>query len=629
MPDRGRKVTAIQESPPEGSSSASSRQATEKPGMRPTDIQNPDYFHKVVDCQWACPAHTPVPEYIRLIAAGRYSDSYMVNWYSNVFPGILGRTCDRPCEPACRRGRVEEEPVAICRLKRVAADNKDDIRSRLPSAPAERNGKRVALIGAGPASLTVARDLAPLGYEIVVYDADNRGGGMIRTQIPRFRLPEAVIDEEVDYIIGMGGIETRYGQQIDSLAEILAEDYDAVFVGTGAPRGRDLDVPGRQEAAANIHIGIDWLSNVSFGHIDSIGRRVVVLGGGNTAMDCCRTSRRLGGEDVKVIVRSGFEEMKASPWEKEDAMHEGIPILNFLVPKEFTHDNGRLTGVLFEKVEAVYGDDGRRRLMPTGEPDMHVECDDVLVAIGQENAFPWIERDIGLEFNKWDMPEVDEETYQSTHPKVFFGGDAAFGPKNIIWAVAHGHGAAISIDKFCRGEDVSQRPPPFMTLISQKMGIHEWSYDSDISPDLRYKVPLRDQKAALADITAEVELGFDKNLGYAETQRCLNCDVQTVFRETLCIECDACVDICPMDCITFTANGPEVDLRQRLNAPAQDLSQDLYISDALKTGRIMAKDEDVCLHCGLCAERCPTGAWDMQKSLLEMPHAAGRSGCYA
>ncbi len=622
-------MTAIQESPPEGSSSTSSRQTTEKPGMRPTDIKNPDYFHKVVDCQWACPAHTPVPEYIRLIAAGRYSDSYMVNWYSNVFPGILGRTCDRPCEPACRRGRVEEEPVAICRLKRVAADNKDDIRSRLPSAPAERNGKRVALIGAGPASLTVARDLAPLGYEIVVYDADNRGGGMIRTQIPRFRLPESVIDEEVDYIIGMGGIETRYGQRIDSLAEVLAEDYDAVFVGTGAPRGRDLDVPGRQEAAANIHIGIDWLSNVSFGHIDSIGRRVVVLGGGNTAMDCCRTSRRLGGEDVKVIVRSGFDEMKASPWEKEDAMHEGIPILNFLVPKEFTHDNGRLTGVVFEKVEAVYDDDGRRRLVPTGEPDMHVECDDVLVAIGQENAFPWIERDIGLEFNKWDMPVVDEETYQSTHPKVFFGGDAAFGPKNIIWAVAHGHGAAISIDKFCRGEDVSQRPPPHMTLISQKMGIHEWSYDSGISPDLRYKVPLRDQKAALADITAEVELGFDKNLGYAETQRCLNCDVQTVFTETLCIECDACVDICPMDCITFTMNGPEADLRQRLNAPAQDLSQDLYVSHALKTGRIMAKDEDVCLHCGLCAERCPTGAWDMQKSLLEMPHAAGRSGCYA
>jgi NADPH-dependent glutamate synthase beta subunit-like oxidoreductase/ferredoxin len=597
--------------------------------MHPTDIGNPDYFHKVVDCQWACPAHTPVPEYIRLIAAGRYGDAYMVNWYSNVFPGILGRTCDRPCEPACRRGRVEEEPVAICRLKRVAADNKEDIRARLPTAAATRNGKRIALIGAGPASLTVARDLAPLGYEVVVYDSDSRGGGMIRSQIPRFRLPESVIDEEVGYIVDMGAIETRYGQRIDSLAAVLAEGYDAVFVGTGAPRGRDLDIPGRKEAAANIHIGIDWLSSVSFGHIDRIGRRVIVLGGGNTAMDCCRTSRRLGGEDVKVIVRSGFEEMKASPWEKEDAMHEGIPILNFLVPKEFTHDDGRLTGVVFEKVEAQYDDKGRRRLVSTGDPDIRVECDDVLVAIGQENAFPWIERDIGLEFNEWGMPVVDEATYQSSLPQVFFGGDAAFGPKNIIWAVAHGHDAAISIDKYCRGDDVGERPPPFYTLISQKMGIHEWSYDSDISLDLRYKVPLRDQKIALADINAEVELGFDETLGYAETQRCLNCDVQTVFNDTLCIECDACVDICPMDCITFTENGPDADLRQRLNAPAPNLSQDLYISPALKTGRIMAKDEDVCLHCGLCAERCPTGAWDMQKFLLDMPHAAGRSGCYA
>ena len=622
-------MTTIQEVSPEGSSSIATGREAAGQGLPPTDIGNPDYFHKVVDCQWACPAHTPVPEYIRMIAAGRYSDAYMVNWYSNVFPGILGRTCDRPCEPACRRGRVEEEPVAICRLKRVAADNKSDIRDRLPSAPSTRNGKRVALIGAGPASLTVARDLTPLGYEIVIYDSEVRGGGMIRSQIPRFRLPESVIDEEVDYIVGMGGIETRYGQRIDSLAGVLAEDYDAIFVGTGAPRGRDLDIPGREQAAANIHIGIDWLSSVSFGHIDKIGRRVIVLGGGNTAMDCCRTSRRLGGEDVKVIVRSGFEEMKASPWEKEDAMHEGIPILNFLVPKEFTHEKGRLTGVIFEKVAATYDDKGRRRLLPTGEPDMHVECDDVLVAIGQENAFPWIERDIGIEFDKWNMPVVDEVTHQSTNPKIFFGGDSAFGPKNIIWAVAHGHAAAISIDKFCKGEDVGERPAPFVTLISQKMGIHEWSYDSDIALDQRYKVPLRDQKIALADITAEVELGFDKAVGYAETQRCLNCDVQTVFTDTLCIECDACVDICPMDCITFTENGDEEDLRHRLNAPAVNRSQDLYISPHLKTGRIMAKDEDVCLHCGLCAERCPTGAWDMQKFLLDMAHAPGRSGCYA
>lgn len=595
------------------------------PGMSPTDIDNPDYFHKVVDCQWACPAHTPVPEYIRLIAAQRYSDAYMVNWQSNVFPGILGRTCDRPCEPACRRGRVEEEPVAICRLKRVAADNKDDIRDRLPTAPAS-NGKRIALIGAGPASLAVARDLAPLGYQLVLYDSEPRGGGMIRSQIPRFRLPETVIDEEVGYIVDIGGIETRYGQRIDSLRSVIDEGYDAIFVGTGAPRGRDIDIPGRAEAAANIHIGIDWLSNVSFEHTDRIGRRVIVLGGGNTAMDCCRTSRRLGGEDVKVIVRSGFDEMKASPWEKEDAMHEGIPILNFLVPKAFLHDNGKLTGMVFEKVAAQYDDDGRRRLVPTGEPDQTFACDDVLVAIGQENSFPWIERDIGLDFDRWDMPVVDPVTHQSTVPNIFFGGDAAFGPKNIIWAVAHGQQAAISIDHFCKGRDVADRPPPMVTIGSQKMGIHEWSYDNEISLEERRKVPLRDQVIALADIRSEVELGFDRAVGYEETQRCLNCDVQTVFAEPLCIECDACVDICPTDCITFTENGPEADLRRRLSAPATNLDQEIYVSAPLKTGRIMAKDEDVCLHCGLCAERCPTGAWDMRKYLIDMAHAAGEAG---
>ena len=612
----------------EGSQNGPAGRHVAGPGMAPTDIGNPDYFHKVVDCQWACPAHTPVPEYIRLIAAGRYSDAYMVNWYSNVFPGILGRTCDRPCEPACRRGRVEAEPVAICRLKRVAADNKNDIRARLPKAPAARNGKRVALIGAGPASLTVARDLAPLGYDLVLYDSEARGGGMIRSQIPRFRLPETVIDEEVGYIVDIGGIETRFGERVDSLAAVLAEGYDAVFVGTGAPRGRDLDIPGRKEAAANIHIGIDWLANVSFGHIDRIGRRVIVLGGGNTAMDCCRTSRRLGGDDVKVIVRSGFDEMKASPWEKEDAMHEGIPILNYLVPKAFTHRNGKLSGVRFEKVAAVYDDKGRRRLEPTGEPDQHFECDDVLIAVGQENAFPWIERDVGVAFDKYGMPLVDPKTYRSTHPQVFFGGDSAFGPKNIIWAVAHGHEAAISIDRLCHAKDVKERPPPLSTLISQKMGIHEWSYDNEITLDNRKKVPLREQKIALADIKAEVELGFDPLLGYAETQRCLNCDVETVFSAGLCIECDACVDICPMDCITFTENAPELELRRRLTAPAPNPTQDIYISPALKTGRIMAKDEDVCLHCGLCAERCPTGAWDMQKFLLDMAHAAGAAGHY-
>jgi formate dehydrogenase (NADP+) beta subunit len=595
--------------------------------MPPTDIQQPDYFHKVVDCQWACPAHTPIPEYIRLIAQERYTDAYLVNWRSNVFPGILGRTCDRPCEPACRRGRVEKEPVAICRLKRVAADYKSDIGAFLPRAPEEPNGRRIALIGAGPASLTVARDLAPLGYRLVLFDGDAKGGGMIRSQIPRFRLPESIIDEELGYILGIGGIETRFGHWVGSLKALLQDGFDAIFVGTGAPRGRDLDIPGRREADGNIHIGIDWLASVSFGHVDRIGRRVVVLGGGNTAMDCCRTARRLGGEDVRVVVRSGFDEMKASPWEKEDAMHEGIPILNYLVPKAFTHRAGRLTGVQFEKVEAHYDDRGRRRLVPTGDPAVGMECDDVLVAVGQHNAFPWIERDIGLEFDEWGLPKVDPVTFQSTLPNVFFGGDSAFGPKNIIWAVAHGHEAAISIDLFCRGEHIRRRPSPLVNLTSQKMGLHEWVYDNDISEDPRYKVPWRDQAITLNDVTAEVELGFDVELAYRETQRCLNCDVQTVFTHQLCIECDACVDICPVDCITFTWNGPEEELRSRLSAPAENLSQDLYVSAALKTGRVMVKDEDVCLHCGLCAERCPTGAWDMQKFLLDMAQAMDLPAC--
>ncbi|MBM3597895.1 MAG: 4Fe-4S dicluster domain-containing protein [Alphaproteobacteria bacterium] len=588
--------------------------------MQPTDIRDPRYFHKVVDCQWACPAHTPVPEYIRLIAACRFTDAYMINWESNVFPGILGRTCDRPCEPACRRGRVEKEPVAICRLKRVAADYKDDVRSRLPKKAAKTNGKRVALVGAGPASLTVARDLLPLGYEVVCFDGDPQGGGMMRTQIPKFRLPETVLDEEVNYILDLG-LETRFGQRIDSMKALLGQGFDAIFVGSGAPRGRNLEIPGRQEAAANIHIGIDWLSSVSFGHINRIGRRVIVLGGGNTAMDCCRTSRRLGGDDVKVVVRSGFEEMKASPWEKEDAMHEDIPIFNFLVPKEFTHKGGKLTGIVFEKVKAEYDAKGRRNLVPAGEPPVHMECDDVLVAVGQENAFPWIERDIGIEFDKWNMPVVDQATMASTLPHVFFGGDAAFGPKNIIWAVAHGHDAAISIDKLCHGEPVGDRPPPMVNLFSQKMGIHEWSYDNDISNDLRFKVPHRPKEIALKDVRLEVELGFDDKLAFEEAQRCLNCDVQTVFERNLCIECDACADICPVDCITFTHNGTEADLRSRLNAPSKNLTQDLYVSDALKTSRVLVKDEDLCLHCGLCAERCPTGAWDMQKSLIQMVHA--------
>ena len=597
--------------------------------MQPTDIRNPDYFHKVVDCQWACPAHTPVPDYIRLIAAGRYDDAYLLNWESNVFPGILGRTCDRPCEPACRRGRVEEnngekpEPVAICRLKRVTADFKSDIRSRLPKRGAP-NGRRIACVGAGPASLAVARDLAPLGYAITVFDADPKAGGFMRTQVPRFRLPESVIDEETGYILDLG-VEFVGGKRIDSLKGLLAEGYDAVFVGCGAPRGRDLDLPGRAEAAANIHVGIDWLASVSFGHITSIGRRVIVLGGGNTAMDCCRSARRLGGDDVKVIVRSGFEEMKASPWEKEDAIHEGIPILNFLVPKAFEHRDGKLVGMTFEKVDARRDERGRRQLVPTGEPDVFVEADDVLVAVGQENHFPWIERDLGLEFDEWGLPKLDAATLQSTIPNVFFGGDAAFGPKNIIWAVAHGHDAAVSIDKFCNGEDPRQRPAIGLRMISQKMGIHEWSYDNEVSPDERYKVPHQDQAISLKHIDVEVELGFDVATALREAERCLNCDVQTVFAKDLCIECDACMDICPMDCISFVATLPEEELRQVLRAPALNATQDLYVSPALKTGRVMVKDEDVCLHCTLCAERCPTGAWDMQKSLVDLVRAG--PGC--
>jgi len=594
-----------------------------------TDSAGPSYFHKVVDCQWACPAHTPVPEYIRLIGQGRYADAYMINWVSNVFPGVLGRTCDRPCEPACRRGRVEEnngerpEPVAICRLKRVAADHKGDVRARMP-ALAPRNGKRVACIGAGPASLTVARDLAPQGYDVTVFDGEAKAGGFMRSQIPRFRLPESVIDEETAQVLDLG-VDFRSGQRIDSMQALLAQGYDAVFVGCGAPRGRELDVPGRAEAAAAIHIGIDWLASVSFGHITSVGERVIVLGGGNTAMDCCRSAKRLGGRDVKVIVRSGFEEMKASPWEKEDAQHEGIEILNYHVPKSVRHDQGRIQGMTFEKVSAVYDDKGRRSLVPTGEPDVFVPCDTVLVAIGQENAFPWIERDCGIEFDRHGLPVLDAQTFQSTLPQVFFGGDAAFGPKNIITAVAHGHEAAVSIDRLLHGEDVTRRPPPMSNLMSQKMGIHEWRYHNDVSLDPRFKVPWAEAERALASIRIEVELGFDEATAFKEASRCLNCDVQTVFNRDTCIECDACVDICPMDCISFTADGPEGELRTRLKAPAGNLSQDLYVSTTLKTGRVMVKDEDVCLHCGLCAERCPTGAWDMQKFLLDTTKAG--PGC--
>ncbi len=598
--------------------------------MEATNINNPEYFHKVVDCQYACPAHTPVPEYIRLIAAQRYTEAYMINWESNVFPGVLGRTCDRPCEPACRRGRVEEKPVAICRLKRVCADNKGEVKSLMPQMPFPQNGKKIALIGGGPASLTVARDLAPLGYEIHLYDEWNKGGGMMRTQIPAFRLPEEVLDEEVNYVLDMG-VHTHFNTFVDSMANVLQKDYDAVFVGTGAPKGRALKLPGYEEAEKNIHIGIEFLASVAFEHTEKVGKKVIVLGGGNTAMDCCRTSMRLGADEVHVVVRSPRKDMKASPWEIEDAEREDIIILNNMPPKEYVVENGQLKGVRFGKVRAEYDENGKRSLIATGEPDVFIEATDVIIAIGQDNAFPWIERDLGIEFGKWDVPVLDKVTFQSTLPKVFFGGDAAFGPENVITAVAHGHQAAVSIDLFCNSKDLNERLAPMTNLVSQKMGIHEWTYDNYIAPDLRYKVAHEDKTVSLKDRKIEVELGFTEIEGFKEAQRCLNCDVQTVFTTNLCIECDACTDVCPTDCITFTKNGEEDDLRTRLNAPALNLTQDLYVSDILPTKRVMVKDEDVCLHCGLCAERCPTAAWDMKKYLYNTTktythHGAGSCG---
>jgi NADPH-dependent glutamate synthase beta subunit-like oxidoreductase len=535
----------------------------------------------------------------------------MLNWESNVFPGILGRTCDRPCEPACRRGRTHDKPVAICRLKRVTYDYKNDIDPYLPEIPKVKNGKKIGLIGAGPASLTVARDLLPLGYEVTIFEKDNKPGGLMRTNIPSFRLPEEVLDEEVYRIVKMGA-ELKTNSYIDSLENVI-DSFDAVFVGTGAPKGKDLEIPGRKEASENIHIGIDWLTSIAFEHTKSIGKKVIVIGGGNTAMDCCRTAIRLGADDVKVTVRSPKSDMKASDWELEEAIDEGIPILDNTSPKEFLlDDEGKLKGMKFEKMQAQYTD-GKRKLIPTGE-EIIIECDDVLLAIGQDNAFPWIEKNIGINFNEWDCPIVDKTTMQSSHPKVFFGGDAAWGPENIIWAVAHGHQAAISIDNFCSEVDLFDRPPPLTNLVSQKMGIHEWSYDNGISQEARLEVPHADLKQALNDLKMEVELGFDEKLALDEAQRCLNCDMQTVFQEKLCIECDACVDICPTDCITFTTNDTEEKVREKLRVPALNLDQDLYVSGKLATGRVMIKDEDMCVHCGLCAERCPTGAWDIQKN---------------
>ena len=587
--------------------------------MKPTDTSNPEYFHKVVDCQYGCPAHTDVPEYIRLIAQGRFSDAYMENRKSNVFPGILGRVCDRPCEPVCRRGRVEDKPVAICRLKRVAADNRDDITDRLPTAPEEKNGKKVALIGAGCASLTVANDLLPLGYDVTIFEALDVTGGLMRTNIPSFRLPPEVLDEEIGYIVDMGA-KVKFGHRIDSMQSLLDEGYDAVFVGSGAPKGKNLEIPGRYDSD-RIHIGIEWLESVAFDHIDSIGERVLIIGVGNTAMDCCRTSLRLGAKDVKVMARKPRGFFKASEWELEDAEEENVDIMVNHSPKEFVYDNGKLVGMKFDLMEYNIDEDGRiDRGTSTGE--VIIPCDDVVLAIGQDNAFPWIERDIGIEFDKWDCPVVDETTMMCSRDGIFFGGDAAFGPKNIIWAVEHGHQAAISMHKYCHGEDLHDRLPFGMNLASQKMGMHEWSYSNNYDGAARTLVPHVDLKERFKKLNIEVELGFSAELAAEEVERCLNCDIQTVFAADLCIECDACLDICPVNCLTITHNGDEDDLRTRLKAPATNLEQDLYVSAELpQTGRVMVKDEDICVHCGLCAERCPTGAWDMQKSKLLIPYA--------
>ena len=587
--------------------------------MKPTDISDPNYFHKVVDCQWACPAHTDVPEYIRLIAQGKFSDAYMVNRKSNVFPGILGRVCDRPCEPACRRTRVEDKPVAICRLKRVAADHRDDITARLPQPPSKKNGKSVALIGAGCASLTVANDLLPLGYDVTIFEALDMTGGLMRTNIPQFRLPPQVLNEEIQYILDMGA-DLKLNHRINSFKEFKEDNnFDAIFVGTGAPKGKELKLPGRYDSK-NVHIGIEWLESVAFEHVDKIGKNVLIIGVGNTAMDCCRTSLRLGAKNVKVMARKPRAFFKASEWELEDAEEENVEIIVNHSPKEFIVKNGKLQGMLFEEIEYQIDDKGSIKSSEIVGEKL-IECDDVILAIGQDNAFPWIERDIGIDFNEWDCPIVDETTMMCSLDGVFFGGDSAFGPKNIIWAVAHGHEAAISIHKHCVREDIYDRLPPGMNLTSQKMGLHEWSYSNDYDGSERRLMPHVDLKKRFKQLNIEVELGFTLDQTVKEVERCLNCDIQTVFAANLCIECDACIDVCPVDCLTITENGDEDDLRTRLTAPAENLEEDLYVSGPLpQTSRVMVKDEDLCVHCGLCAERCPTGAWDMQKSTILLPH---------
>lgn len=591
--------------------------------MQPTNVGDPQYYHRVVDCQWACPAHTNVPEYIRLIAQGRYTESYMLNRQSNVFPGILGRTCDRPCEPACRRTRIDGEPVAICRLKRVAADLRGEIRHLLPKIPEKKNGKRIACVGAGPASLTVANDLMPLGYEVTIFEKLERPGGLMWTNIPQFRLPPEVLWEEINYILDMG-VDLRLNTPVRSMKALLEQNFDAVFIGSGAPRGKNLELPGRYETD-HIYIGIDWLESVAFGHVTSIEPRVLVIGVGNTAMDCCRTSKRIGGTDVKVMARKPRKYFKASPWELEDAEEEGVEILENHSPTRFVVEDGVLTGMEFDVLRSWEDDRGKLHQEVVGS--RVIPCDAVILAIGQETAFPWVERDIGIERDEHDLLKVDRTTFQTTREGVFCGGDAAWGPENIIWAVEHGHQAAISIHNFCQGRPLDERPPYGMNLVSQKMGLHEWSYSNDYEYAKRQKMRHVELKERLARLGVEVEVGFDLEQTLTEVERCLNCDIQTHFTRELCIECDACIDVCPLNCLTITTNGPEAELRTRLSAPAENLNQALYVSDALpQTRRVMVKDEDLCIHCGLCAERCPTGAWDMRKFDLLIPYAGLRAG---
>ena len=601
--------------------------------MRHTDTDT-SYFHKVVDCQWACPAHTPVPEYIRLIAQGRYTEAYIVNWYSNLFPGILGRVCDRPCEPACRRGRVDEEPVAICRLKRVTADLKSDaIDDLLPKVPSVKNGKRIALIGAGPASLTVASDLLPLGYELTLFEKESRAGGAMFTQVPRFRLPTRVLDEEVNRILDRG-VTTHFNYEVTSLKALLAMNFDAVFVGTGAPQGRTLNLPGREEAGDAVLVGVEFLASVAFEHRKTLAPTVLVIGGGNTAMDCARTAFRLGAKNVSVVAPESYTEMLASPWEKEDAEGEEVHFLNLLLPKAFLSKGGKLSGVRFQKLQRAYNAAKQWEPVPSGEEDVILPCDTVILAIGQNLSFPFLDPELGIAMHKdaqgRNLPvvQVDPQTFQSHHAQVFFGGDAAFGPKNIIWSVAHGHEAAISIHLLCEGKDLrADRPQAGLNLVSQRMGLNQWSYDNGYFEDGRKKVPHHNFSVCKTQLDLEVELGFDAKLALEEAKRCLNCDVQTVFAPELCIECDACVDICPVDCLTIVPDQSDMEaLKHSLKCYPKDSHQDLFFAPVPQTQRLMVKDENFCLHCGLCAERCPTGAWDMQTfSLGKLAHLSSAS----